>query len=217
MNKKSPDMNNTFKSEGVPTQIKNVDLVRKRRQQIVDVTVNLFVAHGYHKTTTRMIAREAGFSIGSLYEYVGSKEDILYLVCEAIHSELERGIKDILTETGNLKETLSEMIRGYFRVCDHMSEHILLMYQATQFLPAHWKNNALENELHITNIFVRALQRDFDDKNTPMLDTKTAFLIGHNIVVLGQMWAFRRWYFAKQFTIDEFIEEQTRFILKLAS
>ena len=55
----------------VPTQIKNLNLVRAKRRQIVDATVSLFVKHGYHKTTTRMIAKAANFSIGSLYEYVG--------------------------------------------------------------------------------------------------------------------------------------------------
>ena len=66
----------------VPTQIKNPQLVRERRRQIIDSTVELFIEHGYHKTTTRMIAKAANFSIGSLYEYVSSKEDLLYLVCK---------------------------------------------------------------------------------------------------------------------------------------
>ena len=53
-------------------------------QEIVDAAVELFIQNGFHKTTTRQIAKAAGFSIGSLYEYVASKEDILYLVCDAI-------------------------------------------------------------------------------------------------------------------------------------
>ncbi|MFK5953333.1 MAG: TetR/AcrR family transcriptional regulator [Desulfobacterium sp.] len=215
MHKKNADLNNNLNSKGVPTQIKNPELVRKRRRQIVDAAVDLFVEHGYHKTTTRMIARAVGFSIGSLYEYVSSKEDILYLVCEAIHSEAEKEIKDALAGTGNSKETLREMIRGYFRVCCHMSEHILLLYKTTQYLPSHWKEQILEKELQIINLFVCALQRSSDDGNFPGLDLRAASLVGHNIAVLGQMWAFRKWYLAKQFTIDEFIENQSLFVMKL--
>ncbi len=198
----------------VPTQIKNPELVVERRRQIVDSTVHLFIKHGYHKTTTRMIAKAAGFSIGSLYEYVGSKEDVLYLVCEAIHIEVQRAVEEALSGTGKGKVALAQVIREYFMVCDEMSNHIVLMYQVTQFLPEKWQKKVLENELRITNIFIQALQRlskrgDFSTE----LDKKTIDLVGHNISVLGHMWSFRRWYFSKQFTLEDYIRYQTDFIL----
>ncbi|MBF0233066.1 MAG: TetR/AcrR family transcriptional regulator [Desulfamplus sp.] len=202
-------------AEGVPTQIKNPELVIERRRQIVDATVHLFVEHGYHKTTTRMIAKAAGFSIGSLYEYVGCKEDVLYLVCEAIHGEVQRAVEEALSRSKDGKSTLAEVIREYFHVCDQMNDHILLMYQVSQFLPEQWKLKALENELRITDIFINALLRLSGKGDIPEIDSRTASLVGHNISVLGQMWAFRRWYLAKTFSIDDYIENQTRFILGL--
>lgn len=211
--RKSESARSRKSESGVPTQIKNPDLVRERRRQIVDSTVHLFVEHGYHKTTTRMIAKAAGFSIGSLYEYVGSKEDVLYLVCEAIHTEVESAVEDALSGTVRGKETLAEVIREYFLVCNRMSDHVLLMYQVTQFLPDKWQKRALENELRITEIFIQVLTRLSGQGNFPELDEKTIKLLGHNISVLGHMWAFRRWDLAKHLTIDEFIEFQTDFVL----
>ncbi|MBF0203376.1 MAG: TetR/AcrR family transcriptional regulator [Desulfamplus sp.] len=202
-------------AEGVPTQIKNPELVLERRRQIVDATVHLFVEHGYHKTTTRMIAKAAGFSIGSLYEYVSCKEDVLYLVCEAIHGEVQRAVEEALSGSANGRATLAEVICEYCHVCDQMNDHILLMYQVTQFLPSQWKVKALENELRITDIFIQALLVLSGKGDIPQLDYKTAALVGHNISVIGQMWAFRRWYLAKTFSIDEYVEYQTRFILGL--
>ena len=215
MKKKPTEFSSDFKSDGVPTQIKNQELVRERRRQIVDATVHLFVEHGYHKTTTRMIAKAAGFSIGSLYEYVGSKEDVLYLVCEAIHTEVEKAVEDALAGSKSATATLTGIIREYFFVCDRMNDHILLMYQVTQFLPTQWKNKALENELRITNIFIQALLRLSGQGELPRIDEEMASLVGHNISVLGHMWAFRRWHLAKKFTIESYIEYQTRFILGL--
>jgi AcrR family transcriptional regulator len=84
----------------VPTHVKDRDLVERRRRQIVDATVKLFIEQGFHKTTTRRIARAAGFSIGTLYEYVNSKEDVLYLVCTAIHAEVERCVEEVLKRAG---------------------------------------------------------------------------------------------------------------------
>lgn len=199
----------------VPTQIKNPELVQERRRQIVDSTVKLFVQHGYHKTTTRMIARASSFSIGSLYEYVSSKEDLLYLVCKNIHEEVQKAVEDALSRTIQEREMLAEVIREYFLVCDKMADHVLLMYQVTQFLPVKWKKSVLENELNITDIFIQALRQLSGKGNFPEMDDKTMNLAGHNISVLGHMWAFRRWYLKNDFTIDEYIRLQTDFILGL--
>ncbi len=199
----------------VPTQIKNPELVQERRRQIVDSTVKLFVQHGYHKTTTRMIAKASTFSIGSLYEYVSSKEDLLYLVCKNIHEEVQKAVEDALSRTIQEREMLAEVIREYFLVCDKMADHVLLMYQVTQFLPAKWKKSVLDNELNITDIFIQALRQLSGKGNFPQMDEKTMNLAGHNISVLGHMWAFRRWYLKSDFTIDEYIRLQTDFILGL--
>ncbi len=96
----------------IPTQVKNRDLVERRRRQIVDAAVELFIQNGFHKTTTRQIAAAAGFSIGSLYEYVASKEDILYLVCDAIHAEMERGMAEAMQRASNEDNPLAEVIRA---------------------------------------------------------------------------------------------------------
>jgi TetR/AcrR family transcriptional regulator, cholesterol catabolism regulator len=199
----------------VPTQIKNPELVRERRRQIIDSTVKLFIEHGYHKTTTRMIARASNFSIGSLYEYVSSKEDLLYLVCKTIHEEVKDAVEKALSNRDKEKERLAAVIREYFYVCDTMADHILMMYQVTQFLPGKWKEQVLENELNITNIFITALSSISGKNNFPVLDGNILNLVGHNISVLGQMWAFRRWHVQKNFTIDEYIKIQTDFILGL--
>ena len=133
--------------------------------------------------------------------------------CEAIHAEVEKGVEEALSGTERGKETLAEMIKEYFKVCERMADHVLLMYQVTQFLPHQWQRRVLENELRITTIFIKALERLLGSRGFPELDKKTVELIGHNISVLGQMWAFRRWYLAKHFTIQEYTEYQTDFIL----
>jgi len=206
---------NEISAVEVPTQIKNPELVRERRRQIIDSTVKLFIEHGYHKTTTRMIAKASNFSIGSLYEYVSSKEDLLYLVCKTIHEEVQDAVEKALSNTDKEKERLASAVRQYFYVCDKLGDHILLMYQVTQFLPEKWKEDVLVNELNITDIFINALSSLSGKNKFPKLDDKTINLVGHNISVLGQMWAFRRWHVQQNFTIEEYIKIQTNFILGL--
>jgi AcrR family transcriptional regulator len=206
-------MDNETYADEVTTNIKNQELVKERRRQIADGAVKLFIKHGYHKTTTRALARETGLSIGSLYEYVSTKDDVLYLVCIAIHSEVEQGVKEALARPTVGKAALAEVIREYFLACNRMSDHVLLMYQVTHFLPLKWQEKVLEAELRITNLFIEAMRELRSIGKLPMMADDTINLIGHNISILGHTWAYRRWYFGKHFTIEQYIEKQTEFIM----
>jgi AcrR family transcriptional regulator len=199
--------------KGISTQIKNPDLVAQRRRQIVDAAVQLFIKQGFHKTTTRQIARAAGFSIGLLYEYIASKEDILYLVCDAIHAEVQRGVSQAMTGTSGDRNPLAEVIREYFLVCNRMNDHILLIYQETQSLPPRWRKKVLENEVRITGIFTEVIARLISSGELPHITERSMELVAHNISVLGHMWTFRRWFLARHYSIEDYIELQTKFIL----
>lgn len=196
----------------VATQIKNKKLVEERRRQIVDGAVKLFIELGYHKTTTRLLAKETGLSIGSLYEYVSTKEDVLFLVCLAIHTEVEQGLKEAMARTITGRDALAEIIKEYLNVCNQMSDHVLLMYQVTQFLSEKWQKKVLEAEMRITQLFIDAMMQ-LKNEGKLTLDDETINLMGHNISIIGHTWAFRRWYFAKRFTIEQYIERQTAFIM----
>ena len=197
----------------IPTEVKDRQLVATRRRQIVDAAVGLFIAKGFHKTTTREIARAAGFSIGTLYEYVTSKEDVLYLVCEAIHAEMEERLRQRLHFAGTGAQALAEAIGVYFQVCDQMSDHILLIYQETKSLPKESMRYVLAHEERITERFAELLRRGAGDYSLKPLDPVEVKLMAHNIMVLGHMWTFRRWSLRRDFTLDQYIEKQRSLIM----
>ncbi|RJQ79340.1 MAG: TetR/AcrR family transcriptional regulator [Desulfobacteraceae bacterium] len=199
--------------KSIPTQVKNKDLVNRRRSQIVDAAVEMFLERGFHKTTTRQIAQAAGISNGLLYEYISTKEDILYLVCDAIHAEMQNAVVQALIRREDGIHPLAAVIREYFLVCHRMGDHILLIYQETQSLPGKWRKIVLENEIRITGLFTKVLQDLVAGGELPPLDEGVLDLIAHNISVLGHMWAFRRWFLAGRYTIEEYTRIQTAFIL----
>ena len=202
------------RTNDVPTQVKDPDLVERRRRQIVDAAVKLFIDQGFHKTTTRQIAKESGFSIGTLYEYIRTKEDVLFLVCDAIHAEVERGVAEVSAQVTGGREALRGVIREYFMVCDRMSGHILLIYQETGSLPPQWQKKVLENEVRVSGLFREAIIATASEAGLDGLGDSALDLMAHNITVLGHMWTFRRWYLTKKFSIEEYIAHQTALILR---
>ena len=74
-------------SKKIPTTIKDQELVAQRRSEIIEVATRLFLERGFHKTSIRDIARACPFNLASLYMYVSSKEDILFLVAQQLTRE----------------------------------------------------------------------------------------------------------------------------------
>jgi AcrR family transcriptional regulator len=193
--------------------VKNDELVRRKRAALVAAVVPLFIEKGYHQTTTREIAAAVGWSVGSLYEYVKTKEDVLYLVCAAIHAEMEAALHAGIGEGATARETLVAAVASYVRTCDRMQDSILLIYTETGSLPPAPRRAVLETEARITGAFEAVLQRGRADGSLRLADDRACALMAHNIVVLGHMWAFRRWALGRVFSVEEYIAMQTSLVL----
>src|SRR3954447_20777105 len=122
------------KKHEVLTSVKDESLIEKRRHQMIRAAVTLFKQKGFHRATTREIAKEAGFSIGTLYEYIRTKEDVLYLVCDSIYNEVHDRLYVLAKEEGTVKG-LRSAIQQYFELIDDMSDEFVVMYQESKSLP----------------------------------------------------------------------------------
>ena len=197
----------------IHASVKDEQLVKKRRNQMIKGAVNLFKEKGYHRTTTREIAKAAGFSIGTLYEYIRAKEDVLYLVCDSIYDEVKERIeKDLSSEEGTI-ESLKYGIMNYFKVVDEMQDEVLVMYQEAKSLSKDALPYVLNKEIQMVAMFEKLLV-NCKKKNTVDLSDEQIQLIAHNIFVQGQMWGFRRWALKRMYTLEEYIEIQTELLIK---
>ncbi len=67
----------------------------RTRQEIVDATLALFAEHGFHGTAVDDIARRAGISRATLYQYFESKEHIFVELVEEGGSALMRVVRTV--------------------------------------------------------------------------------------------------------------------------
>jgi hypothetical protein len=139
------------------------------------------------------------------------------MVCESIHAEVERGVSAAMSQAAGGRDALAKIIHEYFMVCHQMSDFILLIYQETQSLPPQWQKRVLENELRITGLFVEALAGIAKSDNLINLAENNLELAAHNIVILGHMWTFRRWYLAHHYSIEDYIKLQSDIIFGMFS
>ncbi|MFX3624404.1 MAG: TetR/AcrR family transcriptional regulator [Ectobacillus sp.] len=196
----------------VQASVKDEKLVAKRREQMIKGAVQLFKQKGFHRTTTREIAKAAGFSIGTLYEYIRTKDDVLYLVCDSIYDNVKRKLEQALSVEKGSIESLKLAIANYFKVMDELQEEVLIMYQEVSALPKESIPYVLKKELEMVAMFEHILQQCVENGEFTLTQEEID-LIAHNIFVQGQMWGFRRWAMQKLYTLEEYTELQTNYLL----
>ena len=197
----------------VHASVKDERLVKIRRGQVIKGAISLFKEKGYHRTTTREIAQKAGFSIGTLYEYIRTKEDILYLVCDQIYEEVQEKIRNIVDVKEVTLETLRSVIASYFRIMDEMQDEVLVMYQEVKSLSKESLPYVLKKELEMVEMF-EELIRKYAAGARLSPDERKIKLLAHNIFVQGQMWGLRRWALHDVYTLEEYTRLQTEYFLQ---
>jgi AcrR family transcriptional regulator len=200
----------------IVSNIKNEELINLRRQELVNAAVKLFVKKGFHKTTVREIAKEFGMSMGALYDYIRTKEDILFLVCDHIFKSVSDKLEASLETEKDPKEKLKDAIRDYFIIIDSIQDYTLLLYQETKSLNRKDRNYVLSAEMELTKIFENIITQGIKEK-TFKIDKRTAKIVANNIMVQGQMWSFRRWMAQKNFSLNNYIKIQTDLIINSIS
>jgi AcrR family transcriptional regulator len=91
------------------SRVGDADLVERRRAQIVEAATRLVARQGFAKTVVRDIAEEANISVGLVYEYVRSKEDILFLIYEHWARVWGEGLEKALARG---KDPLDQLMSG---------------------------------------------------------------------------------------------------------
>lgn len=82
------------------------DRGQQTRQKLVDVALRRFREDGYHATTMRRIADDAGVSLGNAYYYFASKDDLVHELYLQVQREHRAQTLPRLVPGGSLAENL---------------------------------------------------------------------------------------------------------------
>lgn len=194
----------------VVSNVKDQELIKKRRDQMIKGAITLFKEKGFHRTTTREIAKASGFSIGTLYEYIRTKEDVLYLTCDAIYDQVHERIETAFELEKPSRESLVKVIESYFYLMDDLQEEILILYQEAKSLKQESRSYILQKERYMVDVLEKVILNCIPEQVTK----QEAIILANNIFVQGHMWGFRRWILQKQFSLEEYIHLQINAMLR---
>jgi AcrR family transcriptional regulator len=94
-------------------------IVRARREQIVEAATRVFAEKGFRRSTTREVARAAGVSEGTIYNYFEDKDALLLAILDRLN-ETERRAADF-------EEGMATDFPGFLK--EYLRRRISLMWE----------------------------------------------------------------------------------------
>jgi len=190
----------------------DTELVKQRRNHIVKVATELIARRGYNNISTRELATALGMSTGGLYHYIGSKQDILYLIInfasDLTGQALGRFDERMQNERPSLQlrksiEVYLDIVENY-RDFHNFVNHIMLSLTLSE------RRIIYEAESRVVEYFEKLIRRGVEQGE---FVTDDARLVAHNIVAVANAWANRGWYLKKYYSLESYSGEQIKLVL----
>jgi TetR/AcrR family transcriptional regulator, cholesterol catabolism regulator len=196
----------------IPTTIKDQDLVAERRGEIIDVATRLFLERGFHKTSIRDIARACPFNLASLYMYVTSKEDILFLVAQQLIEEKAKAMAAVKMLDDDPAESFRTALRSYCRIVHDYRPHIRLLYRELDVLSPDRREIVMASLSTVTEVFEKIILNGIDKGVFGDVDPK---LMALNALFICHLWSLHaRALRAITLDINEFFDMQSKIVLQ---
>jgi AcrR family transcriptional regulator len=161
-----------------------------KEQEIISVAARLFKEKGYRATTLEDIAAAVGMLKGSLYYYIRSKEELLYLVVRDPIRQAYGTLEEIVTSDAPATAKIAQAILNHMTVFHEHYPHIAVYLHDYHHLMQKLQKNIIETPKHYQRLWATLLQQGVENGELRAdLDIKvTAYAI------LGMCnWVYR-WY-----------------------
>lgn len=174
----------------IETVVKDRALIERRHEQICDAALHLFARKGYHQTSVREIAEAAHLSVGALYTYIKTKEDILLLVYHRIFGLFQVKMSEAMVKSGDPTAQLKAAIEATLKLYNEYHELILVLYQESHAL----RREALQQLFEVDRRYVSMVQAIVERGNREgHLAAEDPNLAAIMILFLCAVWPLKRW------------------------
>ena len=182
----------------VDSKVVNIDAVvpvgkrqqktQRRRRELSAVVTRLVEERGFDSISVSEVAEEASISVGGLYRYIKTKNDLLELVCDEINLELLEQMKAAADAEKGIRNKLKAAISHYWLKHWKASAAIIVAYREYQSFSKAASQRYARQEREIVEYLadlIRAgvLVEEFRDVD--------ARLLAYEIILLAHMRALK--------------------------
>ena len=177
-------------------QVRREEAAVPNLEKILKATFRLSGRHSFDAMSLRDLSKETGISMGGLYNYIGSKEDLAHMIESFMDIHVRNTGRAFVDRIDDLQDRLETTIRVYI----YMGEIFLPWYQfifmETKSMTKRQKEMAKGMEIRDVKMFrelVEAGQAQglFD----PLIDSN---MVASSILVMIQNWYLKNWRFTRE-------------------
>jgi AcrR family transcriptional regulator len=93
---------------------------------ITTAAIDLFFKHGYEAATLRDVADKVGLKVASLYNYIPSKQDLLYTIMYDVMQDLRREVEEAVASQRDPVDRLCAAVRTHVRFHASRSKEVFV-------------------------------------------------------------------------------------------
>ncbi len=103
-----------------------------RREKVLQTGIDEFSALGFENANINVIAKKAGISIGLMYKYFETKEDLFIMCLEEAIQELHQVIESVLQSDDKILVRAEKLIRAIQQTSGKESRYVKLYNEITK-------------------------------------------------------------------------------------
>jgi len=195
----------------VSSLVTDTRLVEERRGQVLRAAVKLFSEKGYYTTTIQQIAKEAGVSIGLIYQYFGDKDDVLFLSLKLVLESYEKEIPLRLEGIEHPVERLCLAVRAYCMIVDRLRDATVLAYRSTKSLRSDRRTLIKDDELRTNRILEGCLRSCIAGG---YMRPVNEHLLVYQYVMFCHAWALKNWAFVGKMSAAKYVDEGVKLLVE---
>lgn len=182
-------------------------------EDVVKTAIDVFVKKGYDGSTMSEIAEKVNISKGSLYNFVGSKENLIYLISDYVEQKFAVIGRNLNSQTRLTSiEALCLYIGDYLEIINALQDAVISMSHIVVKLGKEGRRRMFTNVVKVQDDVEALLIEGIKTGEFRVENTKLAAISISNL--LGG-WASNRWQLSKMMTLEQYKEQMANMILKM--
>jgi len=184
-----------FAENQASIKIKKEAVAVKNMANIFHSALTLSNERGFQSMSLRDLSRTSGLSMGALYSYFTSKEELL----EMIQNQGRRLTRKVLSRQIDMglkpDQMLRDAIRAHLYLTEIMQKWFYFSYMETKNLDKNQQKKSMESELATEQVFIDILEKGGRQN---VFHVPDPVLTASVIKAMLQDWYVKRWKYARR-------------------
>lgn len=175
-------------------------------QKIFIATFRLANTVGFRAMTLRDLCQETGISMGGLYGYIQTKDQLAAMIEDAVRY-LSEQIQTWFVHVKSPVDQAECLLRAFIYLSEIHQPWLYFVFLESRTLEQEQRNVAKESELRFHSYIASLIEA------TGKFSTDAAFLLAAHCMAFAQDWYVKRWkYHAAKIGVDQFADSAVRLI-----